>query len=468
MMNKLLLYFSKIQAKELPKLEAFVRSPFFNSDQAVLKMMVDLIGLWPDLPEQKEELYALAYPNEPYDAKEFRYLISNSAALISRFWSIQSYEKNKPQMLLDQMTIYSEKELDKSYRQTVRKWEVLENKSKSNFQDWYWYDLRFKQIKEVEFGRKKIRHFDQNITSLVTALDKYYYLHRLSSACSILDRQAIFKDDNTPLPPDWFSYLKARNLFEDPLIETYYVLWEMLNYPEEKKHFEKFLLQLNLPELGSNLSSLRPLYLAAVNYSLRKLRQGKQEYREIALQLYSEAIERKILIENGVLSPWSFGNVVKLATQLHRYDWAIEFIETKVNLLPDSFKKDALHFNLAQVNYVTKDFEAAQNHLLKVSYSDLNYYLGARILLSKIYFELNDEEPLLSLISSFTIFLKRNKDLSPNIKNSCLGFCDVLYQLIRKHNKHFAKLEAKIKEMPFLAERDWLMLRWSELEVELG
>ena len=465
MPNKLLLYFSKIQARELPKLEAFVRSPFFNTNQAVLKMMVDLISVWPDLPKQKEELYALAYPNESYNAKEFRYLISDSAALISRFWSIQFYEKNKPQQLLDQMAIYSEKELDKSYRQVIRKWEVLKNNPKSNFQDWYWYDLRFKQIKEVEFGRKKIRHFDQNITSLVTSLDKYYYLHRLSSACSILDRKTIFEGVNKPLPPNWFSYLKAHNLFEDPLIETYYVLWEMLNYPEEKKHFEKFLLKLNHPELESDLSSLHPLYLAAVNYSLRKLRQGKQEYREIALQLYSEAIERKILIENGALSPWSFGNVVKLATQLHRYDWAIEFIETKAKLLPDSFKKDALHFNLAEVNYVTKDFEAAQNHLLKVSYSDLNYYLGARILLSKIYYELNDEEPLLSLISSFTIFLKRNKDLSPNIKDSCLGFCDVLYQLIRKHPKHFATLESKIKESSFLAERDWLLLRWAELKV---
>jgi len=465
MSNKLLLYFSKIQAKELPKLEAFVRSPYFNTDQAVLKMMVDLIGVWPDLPEQKEELYALAYPNEPYNAKEFRYLISDSAALISRFWSIQFYEKNKPQKLLDQMAIYSEKQLDKSYRQVIRKWEVLENNPKSNFQDWYWYDLRFKQIKEVEFGRKKIRHFDQNITSLVTSLDKYYYLHRLSSACSILDRKTIFEGVSKPLPPDWFSYIKTHNLFEDPLIETYYVLWEMLNYPEEKKHFEKFLLQLNHPELESDFSSLRPLYLAAVNYSLRKLRQGKQEYREIALQLYSEAIERKILMENGELSPWSFGNVVKLATQLHRYDWAIEFIETKAKLLPDSFKKDALHFNLAEVNYATKNFEAAQDHLLKVSYSDLNYYLGARILLAKIYYEINDEEPLLSLISAFTIFLKRNKDLSPNIKDSCLSFCDVLYQLIRKHAKHLAKLESKIMNSPFLAERDWLMLRWAELKV---
>ena len=466
MLNKLLLYFSKIQAEELSKLDAFVRSPFFNTDQAVLKMMVDLIGLWPNLPQQKEELFALAYPNEPYNAKEFRYLISDSAALIGRFWSIQFYEKNQPQKLLDQMAIYSEKELDKSYRQVIRKWEILDEKPKSNIQDWYWYDLRFKQIEEVEFGRKNVRYFDQNITDLATSLDKYYYLHRLSSACSILDRKAIFEGGSNPLPPDWFIYLKAHNLFEDPLIETYYVLWEMLNYPEEKKHFDKFLLQLNHPELASDPSSLRPLYIAAVNYSLRKLRQGKQEYREIALQLYSEAIERKILLENGVLSPWSFGNVVKLATQLHRYDWTIEFIETKAELLSNTFRKDALHFNLAEVNYATKDYEAAQDHLLKVSYSDLNYYLGARILLAKIYYELNNEEPLLSLISAFTIFLKRNKDLSSNIKDSCLGFCDVLYQLIRKHPKHFATLESKIKESSFLAERDWLLLRWRELEVQ--
>jgi len=135
------------------------------------------------------------------------------------------------------MAIYSEKQLDKSYRQVIRKWEVLENNSKSNLQDWYWYDLRFKQIKEVEFGRKKIRHFDQNITSLVTSLDKYYYLHRLSSACSILDRQAIFEGDNNPLPPDWFSYVKAHNLFEDPLIETYYVSFAIESSRIRKRSF---------------------------------------------------------------------------------------------------------------------------------------------------------------------------------------------------------------------------------------
>jgi len=41
----------------------------------------------------------------------------------------------------------------------------------------------------------------------------------------------------------------------------------------------------------------------------------------------------------------------------------------------------------------------------------------------------------------------------------------VLYQLIRKHAKHLAKLESKIMDSPFLAERDWLMLRWAELKV---
>ncbi len=376
----------------------------------------------------------------------------------------RSLHINEPRNLLDQLTIASTRNLEKHYRQGIRKWKVLKEKKRTAHEDWYWYTLRYHEIEEAHFGQQRLRQFDRNIQQLAKSYDRYYYLHRLSTACAMLDRETIFQGKyDIHLSPSWFTYLEEQSFFQDPLIEIYYKMWKMLHEPNKEEHFENFMQQLRDTRLETDHIVMRGLYMAGINYTLRKLRQRDQTYRQKALDLYLEAISRKVLLDKGELSPWAFGNVVKLALQLKKYDWVKSFIKEKSTILPDAFREDALNYNLAEVNYITKQFRVAQEHLLQVSFSDLNYYLGARILLAKIYYELEDIEPLLSLISAFTIFLKRNKQISPNIKSSCLNFCEVLFQLVRKNKKRLTVLEKELKEMQLLAERDWLLQQYEQV-----
>jgi len=359
------------------------------------------------------------------------------------------------------LAVYSDRRLEKSYRSASKNWDKYAEKGFSNT---YWHKIRLHETKEREFGKKGIRQFDRNIEALASAYDRYYYFHRLSNACDMLNRETIFQGEyQKKLTPSWFFYLEEQAFFNDPLIEAYYMMWKMLNEAEDETYFTAFLQQLHQLDANTNQQVLREFYLAAVNYALRKLRVGRWEYRLKALNLYMGAIDKEVLLDNGKLSPWTFGNVVKLALKSKEHDWIRSFIEEKSKILPDHFQENALFYNLAELEYTAKNYQAAQQALTKVSLSDLNYYLGARILLAKIYYENDETEPLLSLLSSFSIFLKRNKEISTNIQQTCLNFCEVLLRLVRKNPKKILDLEHKIQDTQLLAERDWLLVQFQKI-----
>ena len=75
---------------------------------------------------------------------------------------------------------------------------------------------------------------------------------------------------------------------------------------------------------------------------------------------------------------------------------------------------------------------------------------------------LDSSSSLLSLLAAFTIFLKRNKELSSPIKQTFLHFCELLYQLIRRPEKKLPELKEKIESTSPLTDRDWLLSRLQE------
>lgn len=462
--NKLLELLKTCTSKERNALDDFVQSPYFVKDEATTRLIRYLLKHFKAMPEDKEQLFAIAYPKEKYVDKKYRYLISDSAKLVTRFWLIQSYEKNAPQQLLDQMKIYSRRDLEKGYQQTKRGWQKSGYAQRSSDFMSYWYQLQFEEISSSHFHRNRTRQLDEDIERVVTNLDQYYYLYRLANACDMLNKEAVLqKKYKIKLTPDWFVYLQEQSFFGDILIESYWWMWNILNEPEEESYFQPFLNKIQLLGNSTDIAIVKMFYRAAINYAIRKIRAGKLEYQAIALKIYVETINEKILLDNNQLSPWVFGNVVKLALKVKDPTWVEQFINEKAELLPPATYQNALNYNLAELKYVTKNYEVAQQKLAMVELSDLNYYLGARILLSKIYFENDEIEPLLSLINAFNIFLKRNKEISEGIKQSCLNFCQILYQLVRQNEKRMAGMQEEITNMGLLVQRDWLLQQHQEL-----
>lgn len=458
--SKLISLLKALNATEMDHLLDFVRSPFFNKDEEVIRLSTYLHQYHPEYPVKelrKEIIYRQLFPHKSYEDKKLRYLFSKLNKYAEHFLALQEMQKKPYKMELALLEDLSRRGLVKSYRHIGKTLSRKMEDRKGDSTDFFLAQFQLAEIEEHHFERKRVRRFDKSIQLASDRLDRYYFLHRLRIVCAMLDRQAILQANyELNLSDGWLEHLESQSFFKEPIILLYHTIYKALSEEENEAHFLALKEMLSKESQEVAFADLRDIYLFAINYCARKIRKGVQKYLEEALQLYRSGIERNILIENGKLSPWAFTNVVKLSLRLQQYDWIEHFIARFAPMLPDEFRENALHYNLAELFYYTRRHDKAQEQLNEVAFSDLNYYLGARVMLAKIYYETDAEEPLLALIASFTIFLKRNKELSSNLKHTYLNFCQLLFQVIRRSPEKLQGIYERIQSTPLLTDREWL------------
>ncbi len=198
------------------------------------------------------------------------------------------------------------------------------------------------------------------------------------------------------------------------------------------------------------------------------MRENEEQYVEEALNIYLKTIKSGLLIEKGFLSPWTYKNVIKLGLRLQRYDWTETFILKYNPNISEAFRSNSLHLNLADLYYYKKDYDRALSNLTKVEFSDIFYTLQAKVMLLKIYYETKEEEALHSLIASFRIFLKRNKLISNNVRETYQNFTTLLQRLLKENKESFTEVKELIHNTELLTDRQWLLGVYEELTVEVS
>jgi len=443
---------------ERADLSRFLRSPYFTIDPEIPRLFDALTENWPDYPGTKEEVYRQVFPDHHYDDKAFRYLTSQLNKQIERFLVIQACEKQSQRSDLDLLREYTERHLEKEYQQTLRRLQEAMDQWPGRNASFFYHHMEIATVAERHFALQRKRTYDPALQQITDQLDRYYFLQKLKYSCAMLDRQHVIEgpyDSNFSQP--LINYLQHQEFFDEPLIRIYFQVYMALHEEEEEVYFRNLRQSLLGFQEAIGLEEWRDLYFFAINYCLRKIRQGKTGFLAEALTLYRTGIDRRILLDGGQLSPWTFTNVVKLALRLEKYEWIDAFIEEFVHLLPERFQSDALHYNLAERYYYTHDYDQAIEHLNQVRLSDLNYHLGSRVLLAKVHYEEGSEESLLSLLAAFTIFLKRNKKVSKPLKKTYLNFCEALFRILKRRNGRWDSLEAFIRETTMLTDRTWLL-----------
>lgn len=444
--------------EELDEMAKFLRSPFYNQDPLVVSLFDSLREFHPDFSEPKltkQQVFQSVFQHDQYDDKTLRYLFSDLTKLLEHFLAIQKIREHPSHLQLALLEAQSERGLQKGYRHTSQQME--QNISGKSSSDSFFTKMQWSEIREKHFQKQRVRRFDPSLQHFADQLDQYYFLNRLKIACAMLDRQTILQTEyKLNISDAWIQHLTANAFYGEPLIQIYYSIFQALRHETDESHFADLIAYIHEFSSAIAVKDLKDIYLFAINYCARKIRQGKEKYVGEALQLYRDGIERSLLLDERGLSPWAFTNVVKLALRQQQYDWIEVFINRYAPLLPEQFRENALHYNLAELYYYTNRFHLAQQHLVQVQFSDLNYYLGARVLLAKIFYESGEEEALLSLISSFTVFLKRNKALSGNLKRTYLNFCQILFQIVRRSPTRMKKLGETINNSELLTDRAWL------------
>jgi hypothetical protein len=127
-------------------------------------------------------------------------------------------------------------------------------------------------------------------------------------------------------------------LLAQPAIAVYYFAYKTLTTPNDETYFDRLEQLIQKHEQEFTQSEFRTIYVAAVNYCIPKITQGRRDFAERAFKLYTKGLERGVLFENGLLSRYTFGNAVAFAIRVEEFAWAEKFVEENKKYLEEKLR----------------------------------------------------------------------------------------------------------------------------------
>ena len=443
------------------ELSEYVSSPFFNKNEDVALLIGYLRKIAPAFSLkklQRESVYKSIFPKKAYDEKHLNYLMSFLLKLAEQYLGLCKYQEKEHLANYHILSACLERNLDKHYKNIYTKTQKKLDDHPLRDIDYYFYQFLMADSANVHFTKQKLRKYDENLQKTADNFDWYYLSSKLRQACEMLDRQKFLPANyRLQLTEQIDQYLSITPHDDIPAVAIYYCIYCMQTKEDSEAHFirlkgmlEKFFPLFNRDEMIT-------FYFYAINYSIRKVRQKEERFREEALGLYMSGLEKGLLYESDILSPHTYKNIISLGLGLRRFDWTETFIKKYSDKLDGEVRTNSLNFNLADLYFYRKDFSNALKHLNLVELSDIFYTLHAKILLLKIYYETDEEEPLFSLLASFRLFLKRNKLISDDIRQPCANFLSILQQLQKSLREGVEEIQQQINTTRLLIGREWLL-----------
>ncbi|MCB0630642.1 MAG: hypothetical protein R2824_32005 [Saprospiraceae bacterium] len=459
--NKLFELLATFDQKEWLEFGKYLRSPFFNQTDSLVRL-ADILApyfkdgpIWEELPS-KEMLFHSACPDRAFSELDYNRLCSRLLTLASDYLALQSWQSDGIMHSYYALKVYQERDLDKHFRFDIQKAQrSLKEEPVRNIR-FYYQQYLLARAEELYWSKDKKRSLGEQVQEAADHFDSYFVAQKLRHLCSLISLNKVRPESFQVHFAEQIMTI-AEHLPHIPIISIYRRLYLLLTHTQPDRYFFELKDQLPLMEDTLSDKELYFIYLTLVNFCIRGIRAGKKEFANPLLFLYEQALDKGLFLDKGVISPWTFKNVIKLGLGLHRYDWVKDFIHQYGPLLNETERTEAIHFNLADLYYHQGAYEQAQLQLREVEFSDLRYYLHGRILLAKIYYTTEAWEALDSLLSSFKVYILRNKKMSRDEKRAYQNFIRLLDKLLRSLPEKRRKIREQIQQTVLLTDRSWLL-----------
>ena len=356
----------------------------------------------------------------------------------------------------------------KDIQSIFRKYNLLLTKSPLQNQTHYHEKYYFSALKDREELKQSNRQYTLSLQEMSDALDRYYWIDKLRIACDMTSRQAIIKGEyHCHFLQPVLEYIEKGNVDDLPCIEVYLAALQMLR-TGEMSFFQQLKKLLNKHVALFAHDEAWTLYNYALNFCIRKINSGQSDFYNEIFLLYKDMLVKKIIFVNGHLSQWDFKNITTVALRTENLRWAEQFVQDYQRHLPPAERTNAVAYNMASIYFARNAYRDAVFQLQDVEFTDPSYYLGAKIIQLKSYYELNESEAYYSLIDAFRHYVRRNPQLSEYKRKANLNmlkFAKHMFQL-RERRQLDAKsvfkqkcqaLAAKIENTEPVANKQWLM-----------
>lgn len=457
--TRLLTSIKSLPARKKSNFAKFLQSPYFNQRADLLLLFECVLkAIAKEKTLTKEEVWQTLFSDKIYDAGQLRLLMSYLQKLFEQFIAVENLLVEKTQIKLQTSAWFRENGETKAQEALLKEADKINEKSAYRDANYHYNSFQLQQEKyriASELKPDKTTDFQR----VIQDLDLAFLGMKLRQSCLLLAHDRVYnRGFNAGFLEQTFDYLKEQNLLQVPAIGIYYYCYQMLQNPEKEDHFQAFKKELLDNGHLFRAEEVQGLYLLAINYGIRRVNDGHRNYFIDIMDFYREGLAKEYLLQNGVLSRFTYTNIVSVALQIDLSDWAENFIAEWTPRLERRYRERMYSFNRAKIAYHTKDFDAAIPLLQRANYHDVLLNLGARTLLLKIYYELDEFDLLQSHLDAFNSYLRRKDGLGYHRTNyrNLIRYTNRLLSLNFMDKEAVQTFRNNVESEEILTEKDWL------------
>jgi hypothetical protein len=473
-MNKFFELWLSLNAAERLRLLKFAASPYFNDTAWLLPLVEAMAKLPADTDfindaDLDKRLFAAVFSasenktkkSKIFELQKYNRLLSDATRYVLRFIQIEDL----PQP--DTAAIWYEKGVFRRYEAAAV--QAQQTLHAQPLRDSAHYAARLESEKlAFEYAQKGQNRTDRNnLEELHAALDVYFLSEKLRYICEVLNHQNVLQHTYTMQGVnEILAWSRTSEYRTAPPIAVYLQVYTLLTEQTEADYNRlKTLLQQH--ETQFTAAELKELYSYCINFCIRQVNSGQENYLLEYLNIMEILLENKAIFLKGELAVPYYKNTIAAGLRIGEYDRMEHFIRTYSQFLPKEQRDNAITYNLAKLYFAKANQENAPTHykkvlefLQEVDYDDVFYALDSRWLLLKTYYALDETTVLEGTMLSFRIYLLRNTTISAYTKQQYLELMALFKKLMalpQKKRANAINLYAKIEQKNIVADKKWLL-----------
>ncbi len=446
---ELIVTFSPIERKEVDR---FLQSPFFN-------LRKDVIALYQYLcshPEPtKSGAWILLFEPEPINEQKLRLLMSYLYRLLEQYLIVKEQGADELNGELSLATSYRKRGLKDAFDRTHKNMEKMLDRQplRNVLYHEYQYRLRW----EAHQSNYALNPTDiSQLRTLSDGADLVYIAQKLQLICQMAAHQSIYQSavqSDVEIVSVLLHHHEAWKSL--PAVALYQYCYEMLLNPNEELYFTAFKTALIEQSQFFPTEEMHGLFILAVNYCIRRLNTGQQIYFKEALDLYKKGLIHGYLFENGMLTRFTYHNIVAAGLYTGEHDWVRQFINEYKNYIEKRYRESAFSFNLARLEYAQKNHDSVLDLVQKANYRDPLLNLAAKTLLLKTYYEINEFDLLSAHLDAMRNYVHRKHVIGYHKTNylNIIKYMERVIKLLPNDRSAMEALHQSIAQEEVLTER---------------
>jgi hypothetical protein len=459
--SDLIQIFKKLTKQDRRNLRQFVRSPYFNRREEVI-LLYDHIHKCLDTEQpvlDKESVFKIIFPTvSVYSSAQMDYTMSFLLQVIRSYLIQDELEKDvignhlRLHKALDNRGLhkFAQKELE------ATKIELQQSTFKNAGFHRLEYDILLSEYLVLARGK---RSNPLPLQSLSDALDAYYLAETLRIATEMQSHVRVMERPyEQPLLKSVLPHFERYST--QPAVTAYYLVYHCFDDTSIEITEANFRQLKLIIETQAHLFppvELRSLYLAAINYCIRRVNMYHTQYYAEILSLYKTGLLNGALMENGILSVFSYRNIALMAMKMEEFEWTAQFLEHYRTMLPEKDRKNWYAFYQAVMYYKQGNFSIAMDLLRPLKFNEASFNLDIRCMMMQIYYQISETNLLDSLLDSTKMFLLRHDDVG-YVKENYDNFVKYLKKIVQLKPSDIAeraKLKAEIEAVEYIYNKDF-------------